>query len=271
MRIVRFVSRPQTPASWGWVSEGKVGVLDGSPFGEFRREEAVLPLESVRLLAPVRPGKILGVGRNFAAHAAEHQAEVPELPLLFLKAPSSVIGPGEAIRLPPQSKQVEHEAELAVVIGHSGRWIPAEEAEHYILGYTVANDVTARDLQRLDGQWARAKSFDTFCPLGPWVETEFDPSDALITCRVNGQLRQMASTGGLIFSVRQLVAFLSSVMSLEPGDVILTGTPAGVGPLAHGDEVTVEIEGIGQLTNPVRTDVRASQSFHSGGGVSPWV
>lgn len=266
MRIVRFVSRPQAPAAWGWVSEGKVGVLDGSPFGEFRRAEAVLPLDSVRLLAPVRPGKILGVGRNFAAHAAEHQAEVPELPLLFLKAPSSVIGPGEAIRLPPQSKQVEHEAELAVVIGHNGRWIPPEEAGHYILGYTIANDVTARDLQRLDGQWARAKSFDTFCPLGPWIETAFDPADAVITCRVNGQLRQMASTRDLVFPVRHLVAFASSVMSLEPGDVILTGTPAGVGPLIDGDEVTIEIEGIGQLINPVRAEAHAGESIPARGG-----
>lgn len=270
MRIVRFLSRPQAPASWGWVSEGKVGVLDGSPFGEFRREEAVLPVESVRLLAPVRPGKIIGVGRNFAAHAAEHQAEVPELPLLFLKAPSSVIGAGEPVVLPPQSRQVEHEAELAVVIGHGGRWIPAEEAQQYILGYTVANDVTARDLQRQDGQWTRSKSFDTFCPLGPWIETEFDPADALVTCSVNGQLRQMASTRDLVFPVRQLVAFISSVMSLEPGDVILTGTPAGVGPLADGDEVTAEVEGIGQLINPVRAEVRAGESIRPSGGVSPW-
>lgn len=271
MRIVRFVSRPRASVAWGWVREGKVGVLEGSPFGEFRREEAVLPLEAVRLLAPVEPGKILGVGRNFAAHAAEHQAEVPELPLLFLKAPSSVIGPGEAIRLPPQSKQVEHEAELAVVIGHGGRWISPEDADWHILGYTIANDVTARDLQRLDGQWARAKSFDTFCPLGPWIETEFEPSDALITCRVNGQLRQMASTRDLVFSVRQLVAFISSIMTLAPGDVILTGTPAGVGPLVPGDEVTIEIEGIGQLSNPVRADARAGEAIPSGGGTSPWV
>lgn len=270
MRIIRFLSRPQAPASWGWVSEGKVGVLDGSPFDAFRREEAVLPVESVRLLAPVRPGKIIGVGHNFAAHAAEHEAELPELPLLFLKAPSSVIGPGEPILLPPQSRQVEHEAELAVVIGHGGRWIPADEAQQHILGYTVANDVTARDLQRRDGQWTRSKSFDTFCPLGPWIETDFDPADALVTCWVNGQVRQMASTRDLVFPVQQLVAFISSVMSLEPGDVILTGTPAGVGMLVDGDDVAVEIEGIGRLTNPVRAEVRAGESIHPAGGVSPW-
>ncbi|MEW6567881.1 MAG: fumarylacetoacetate hydrolase family protein [Chloroflexota bacterium] len=270
MRIVRFVSRPQAPASWGWIAEGHVGVLDGSPFGLFRREEAVLALESVRLLPPVRAGKIIGVGHNYAAHAAEHEAEVPPLPLLFLKAPSSLIGPGEAIRLPPQSRQVEHEAELAVVIGLGGRWIPAQRAEEHILGYTVANDVTARDLQRQDGQWARAKSFDTFCPLGPWIETEFDPADALVTCTVNGQLRQMASTRDLVFPVRQLVAYISSVMSLEPGDVILTGTPAGVAPLADGDEVTAEIEGLGRLTNPVRAEVHTGETTTSPGGRPQW-
>ncbi|HPO59722.1 MAG TPA: fumarylacetoacetate hydrolase family protein, partial [Anaerolineaceae bacterium] len=178
------------------------------------------------------------------------------IPLLFLKPPSSVIGPGEAILLPPQSRQVEHEAELAVVIGRLGRWIPPEAALDYVFGYTVANDVTARDLQRRDGQWTRGKGFDTFCPLGPWIETDYDPYDNLITCRVNGEIRQMASTRDMIFPVQQLVAFASSVMTLEPGDVILTGTPAGIGPLLDGDEVAVDIEGIGELRNPVKADVR---------------
>lgn len=270
MRIVRFLTKPQSTPTWGWVAGERVGVLDGSPFADFRREEAVLPVEAVRLLAPVQPGKIVGVGRNYVAHAAEHEAEVPKLPLLFLKAPSSVIGPGEPILLPPQSQQVEHEAELAVVIGHRARWIRPEEAEDHVLGYMVANDVTARDLQRRDEQWTRAKGFDTFCPLGPWIETEFDPVDALVTCSVNGQLRQMGSTRDMVFPVRQLIAFISSIMSLNPGDVIITGTPGGVGPLVHGDEVTAEIEGIGRLTNPVRTDVRAESIPPHQGGELRW-
>jgi 2-keto-4-pentenoate hydratase/2-oxohepta-3-ene-1,7-dioic acid hydratase in catechol pathway len=152
---------------------------------------------------------------------------------------------------------VEHEAELAVVIGEGGRWIRPEEAQAHVLGYTAGNDVTARDLQARDGQWSRAKGFDTFCPLGPWIETELDPADALIRCTVNGQLRQMSSTRDMVFPVRQLVAFISSVMTLEPGDVILTGTPSGVGALAPGDEVMVEIDGLGRLVNPVLTDTRA--------------
>jgi len=163
-------------------------------------------------------------------------------------------GPGEPILIPPQSSQVEHEAELAVVLGQRGRWLTPEEAGEAILGYTVANDVTARDLQRRDGQWTRGKGFDTFCPLGPWIETDLNPADALITCWVNGQIRQMASTRDMVFPVRQLIAFASSVMMLEPGDIILTGTPAGVGPLESGDVLTAEIEGIGELSNPVKLD-----------------
>lgn len=256
MRIVRFAQSSDSPPIWGWLADDRIGVLNGSPFGEYRREEAVLPLHQARLLAPVRPGKVICLGRNYAAHAAEHESEVPDLPLLFLKPPSSVVGPGDTILLPQQSSQVEHEAELAVVIRQAGRWIPADQVEQHILGYTVANDVTARDLQQHDGQWTRGKGFDTFCPLGPWIETELDPSDALITCTVSGQLRQMGSTRDMVFPVRQLVAFISSVMTLEPGDILLTGTPSGVGPLIDGDEVTIEIEGIGTLTNPVRADRR---------------
>jgi len=184
---------------------------------------------------------------------------VPELPLLFLKPPSSVIGPGEPILLPPQSENVEHEAELALVIGRGGRWIRPEKAADHILGYTAANDVTARDLQRRDGQWTRGKGFDTFCPIGPWIETDLDPADALITCYVSGQMRQMGSTRDMLFPVLILVAFISSVMTLNAGDVILTGTPAGVGPLHDGDEVTVEVEGIGELTNPVRSEKRQAE------------
>jgi 2-keto-4-pentenoate hydratase/2-oxohepta-3-ene-1,7-dioic acid hydratase in catechol pathway len=165
-----------------------------------------------------------------------------------------VIGPGDKVLLPPQSQRVEHEAELAVVIGRRGRWISLEEALDYVLGYTIANDITARDLQFRDGQWTRGKGFDTFCPFGPWIETDFDPSDALVTCHVNGEMRQMASTRDMVFSVRQLIAFISSVMTLEPGDLLLTGTPAGVGLLVPGDVVEVSIEGLGTLRNPVASE-----------------
>lgn len=253
MRLVRFQIQNED-AQLGWVFEDRIGPIEGSIFGMFQRKEALYPIESVRLLPPVQPSKIICVGRNYVAHAKEHQSEVPELPLLFLKPPSSLIGAEEAILLPPQSQQVEHEAELAVVIGKRGRWIEPENTSQHILGYTIANDVTARDLQRRDGQWTRSKGFDTFCPLGPWIETDFDPSDALITCRVNGQIRQMASTRDMVFNVRQIVAFASSVMTLEPGDVLLSGTPAGVGILLPGDIVEVSIEGIGTLRNPVKEE-----------------
>jgi len=242
------------------LADDRIGVLDGTPFDEFRREEAQLPFDHAEILPPVQPSKIICVGRNYAAHAAEHDAEPPDLPLLFLKPPTSIIGPNETILLPPQSKRVEHEAELALVISQRGRWIRKEDAGEHILGYTAANDVSARDIQFADGQWTRGKGFDTFCPIGPWIDTELDPADALITCSVNGQMRQMASTRDMIFSVPNLVAFISSVMTLEAGDLILTGTPAGVGPLLDGDEVTVEIEGLGALTNPVRSDKRSPQT-----------
>ncbi|MBN2550715.1 MAG: fumarylacetoacetate hydrolase family protein [Anaerolineales bacterium] len=254
MRFIRY-QKGNEVAAFGWILEEpaglSVGPVEGSPFGEFRRLEAVQPLDSVHLLAPAAPAKIICVGRNYVAHAKEHNADVPEVPLLFLKPPTAVIGPGDKIVLPPQSQQIEHEAELAVVIGRGGRWIRPEEASNHILGYTVALDVTARDLQRRDGQWTRAKGFDTFCPIGPWIETDFDPADGVITCSVNGEMRQMGSTRDMVFSVRQLIAFASSVMTLEPGDLILTGTPSGVGPLQAGDIVEVTIEGIGTLQNPV--------------------
>lgn len=254
MRFVRFRHK-NDPARFGWVQgEGpdmKIGYIDGSPFTDYRRLEASLPFSGVRLLPPVQPTKIICVGRNYAEHAREHQAEVPDVPLLFLKPPSSLIGAGENIILPPQSQQVEHEAELVVVIGKSGRWITPETALDYVLGYTIANDVTARDLQRRDNQWTRAKGFDTFCPLGPWVDTDFNPADAMITCTVNGEMRQMASTRDMVFNVRQLITFASSVMTLEPEDVLLTGTPAGVAPLRPGDIVEVAIDRLGSLKNPV--------------------
>jgi 2-keto-4-pentenoate hydratase/2-oxohepta-3-ene-1,7-dioic acid hydratase in catechol pathway len=192
------------------------------------------------------------VGRNYVEHAKELGNEVPKVPLIFMKPPSSIIANGETILLPPQSAQVEHEAELVIVIGKRGRNVTAEEARKYIFGYTVGNDVTARDLQKSDGQWTRAKGFDTFCPFGPWIDTDFDPSDAVITCRVNGQMRQMASTRDMVFNVGVLIAYISSVMTLEPGDLIFTGTPSGVAELKNGDKVEVEIEGLGRLSNPVK-------------------
>ncbi len=250
MQIVRYKAATGK-VEFGWVYEGKVGSIEGSPFTEYRRQVAEIPIEEVQLLPPIVPTKIICVGRNYVAHAEEHDAEVPQIPLLFLKPPSAVVGPQEKIILPPQSQRVDHEAELVVVIGKRGRWIQTDEAFDFVLGYTIGNDVTARDLQRRDGQWTRGKGFDTFCPIGPWVETEFDPADALISCHVNGEMRQMASTRDMVFSVRQLITFASSVMTLEPGDLLFSGTPAGVSPLSPGDAVMVSIEGIGELTNHV--------------------
>lgn len=250
MKFLRYEDKMGNP-NFGWLSEDTIGPIEGTPFGEFRRLEASLPLKSAKLLAPIEPGKIICLGRNYAAHAREHGAEVPEVPLIFLKPISSVIGPEAKILLPPQSEQVEHEAELAVIIGKRGRWIKPEEALNYILGYTAANDVTARDLQRRDGQWTRSKGFDTFCPLGPWIDTDFDPSDTMITCHVNGEMRQMGSTRDMVFGINQLIAFITSIMTLEPGDVILTGTPAGVSPIHTGDVVEVTVEGLGTLRNTV--------------------
>jgi 2-keto-4-pentenoate hydratase/2-oxohepta-3-ene-1,7-dioic acid hydratase in catechol pathway len=255
MKFIRY-QLGSGESCYGWVLEDRVGQLDGTPLGEYRRLDLNIPLENVKLLPPVLPGKIIGVGRNYIEHAKEHNVEIPDTPLLFLKPPSSIIGPEEAIILPPQSHQVEHEGELAVVIGKEGRWIQPEKAHEYILGFTIGNDVTARDLQRKDGQWTRGKGFDTFCPLGPWIETDLDVSDTLITCRVNQGLRQMSSTKEMVFSVDQLIAYSSSIMTLFPGDVILTGTPAGVGPLQEGDIVEVKVEGIGLLRNHIKNSVK---------------
>jgi 2-keto-4-pentenoate hydratase/2-oxohepta-3-ene-1,7-dioic acid hydratase in catechol pathway len=253
MRIIRYLN-PKNEPQYGWVLEDKVGPIEGSIFSQFRRSDAGQDLADVKLLYPVQPTKVICVGRNYAAHAKEHDAEIPEVPILFFKPPSALISPGDKILLPPQSERVEHEAELCVVFGRRGRWIQPDQVPDYILGYTVANDVTARDLQFSDGQWTRGKGFDTFLPLGPWIETEFDPADSLVTSHVNGDLRQMASTRDMIFTIRQLVTFVSSVMTLEPGDILLTGTPAGVGPLQPGDVVEVSVEGIGTLQNPVASE-----------------
>ena len=257
MRFIRYSIEGEPPQP-GWLlgdsPDAVIGPIEGSLYQDFRRLEANIPLESAHLYAPVQPSKIICIGRNYAAHAKEHQAEVPEVPLLFLKPPSSIIGPNESISLPPQSRQIEHEAELVVVIGKRGRWIAPQDALEYILGYTIGNDVTARDLQRRDGQWTRGKGFDTFCPVGPWIETDFDPADSVITCHVNNEMRQMASTRDMVFGVGQLIGFASSVMTLEAGDLLFTGTPSGVGPLSPGDEVVVTVEGLGSLTNQVRAE-----------------
>ncbi|MEZ5175781.1 MAG: fumarylacetoacetate hydrolase family protein [Acidimicrobiia bacterium] len=251
MKIVR-IDAEADDITYGTVEPDGIRLYHGSPFFQWERSETVLPITKVKLLAPVIPTKVIAVGKNYTDHAAEMDSEVPDRPLIFLKPPTSVIGPLAPIRIPPQSNEVHHEGELAAVIGKVARQVPADEAASCILGYTAANDVTARDLQRLDGQWARAKGFDSFCPLGPAIDTEFDPTEAhRITCSVNGETRQEGLTSDLVFDVGQIVEFVTSVMTLLPGDVILTGTPAGVGPIEAGDRVEVEIEGIGTLMNPV--------------------
>lgn len=211
------------------------------------------PIESVRLLAPCVPSKIVCIGRNYREHAAELGNEVPKEPLLFLKAPSSVIAPGEAIRMPSQSKRVDFEGELAVVIGkRASRIGEKEDVRPYIRGYTVVNDVTARDLQKSDGQWSRAKGFDTFCPMGPLVTDEIDPwKGVTVETRLNGEVKQHGTTLDLIFDIATLLRHITAAMTLLPGDVIPTGTPSGVGPMQAGDRVEVSIEGIGTLANPL--------------------
>lgn len=252
-RLVRYET-PDGPR-WGILDGEEIRELLGDPFGRWTTGATVGRLGEIPLLAPVAPTKILCVGRNYPAHAAEHGAEVPAEPLFFLKPPSAVVGPEEFIVLPPQSQRVEYEAELALVIGRRGRNIRPEEAWNYVLGVTCANDVTARDLQRRDGQWTRAKGFDTFCPVGPWVVlglSEEEVADLSVVCRVNGEVRQRGRTSEMVFSPAVLIAWISAVMTLEPGDLLLTGTPAGVGPLHPGDIVEVEVEGIGVLRNYVR-------------------
>lgn len=226
--------------------------MRGHPFGDLDLVDASIPLAQLRLLPPVLPSKVVAIGKNYADHIAEFDAATPDEPLMFLKPNTSVIGPGGTIVLPEPATRVDHEAELAVVIGRLCRHVAAEDAEAVILGYTCGNDVTARDLQARDGQWTRAKGFDTFCPLGPWIETTAPGADAQIVCRVNGEERQRAPLADLLFDVPRLIEAVTSVMTLLPGDVILTGTPAGVGPLHDGDQVQVAIDGIGELNNEVR-------------------
>jgi 2-keto-4-pentenoate hydratase/2-oxohepta-3-ene-1,7-dioic acid hydratase in catechol pathway len=206
----------------------------------------------VKLLAPVVPSKIVCIGKNYAAHAAEIGEEVPDEPLIFLKPSTSIVGPGEAIVLPWQSEHVDLECELTIVIGKITKNIEQEDVDAHIWGYTIANDVTARDLQFEDGQWARSKGFDTFCPLGPWIETDFDVESATLESRINDEVIQHADTTDMVFNVREIVSHVSKNMTLLPGDIILTGSPAGITPIKNGDIIECEIEGIGTLINPVQ-------------------
>jgi 2-keto-4-pentenoate hydratase/2-oxohepta-3-ene-1,7-dioic acid hydratase in catechol pathway len=255
MRICR-ISHPSLP------SPRFAGVLGSSVFPlstDYNFEDIVvptdaevLPLNEVKLVAPVTPSKVVCVGRNYREHAAELGNKMPDEPLLFLKAPSAVISPGDPIELPEASQQVEHEGELGVVIGRLARKIPqSEDPLRYVFGYTCVNDVTARDLQRKDVQFTRGKSFDTFCPVGPWIETELDPRSASVETRLNGEVKQKGNTADMAFPVAFLIRYISEIMTLYPGDLIATGTPAGVSRMKHGDTVEVEVSGIGVLKNHV--------------------
>ncbi|MEU9026868.1 fumarylacetoacetate hydrolase family protein [Streptomyces sp. NPDC048383] len=264
MRIARFsidgnvaFGAVEGDAAPGAEGELVLDIIKGIPFADFELSGTKVPLAKVRLLPPVLPNKIVAVGRNYAEHAAElgnslvDEQGALEPPLTFFKPSTSVVGSGDPITYPPFSQDLHHEAELAVVIGRMCREVPKERVKDVILGYTCANDVTARDVQRREKQWARAKGFDSSCPLGPWIETDLDPSDLTIQCTVNGEQRQLGRTSDMVRSIEDLIVHISEAMTLLPGDVILTGTPAGVGPLNVGDEVAVTIEGIGTLTNKV--------------------
>ncbi|MEP7359793.1 MAG: fumarylacetoacetate hydrolase family protein [Anaerolineales bacterium] len=238
----------------GYLEGENIGSLSGDLFGDFVRGGLVARRSEVRLLAPVQPGKILSVMFNFSDRLRELDTPAPDLPPIFFKAPSAVVGPGQAIRLPAQARQVAPGAELAVVIGRPGRWITPEDAPRHILGYTCANSVLALDIANLDQAWTRASSFDTFCPLGPAIATHVNPAQLMIRSTVNGATRQMSSSHDMLFGVPQVIAFVSAAMTLWPGDVILMGSPAGAGLLEPGDTVEVIIEGIGALSNPVTGD-----------------
>ncbi|GAA4483258.1 fumarylacetoacetate hydrolase family protein [Microbacterium panaciterrae] len=253
MKIARFSH--DDGIKYGILDEGELVVLAGDPmFAGYETTGERVPLADAALLAPVIPrSKVVCVGKNYHDHAAEMGGEAPAEPLLFLKPNTAVIGPGDTIVRPTAlSDRTEHEGELVVVIGRIAKNVPAEKAHQYVFGYTVGNDVTARDLQRKDGQWARAKGFDTFCPLGPWIETDVALDEAELTTRVNGAVRQHAPLSDMIHSVADIIAYASAVFTLLPGDVIMTGTPAGVGTFEAGDTVEVEISGIGTLRNSVR-------------------
>lgn len=258
MRIVRF----SPPASAGISTDPHFGVLNdqgeilvikGDPiYSGIVPTDKKVDIEDVRLLAPVIPrSKVVCVGKNYADHAAEMNSAVPDEPIIFLKPNTAVIGPEETIQWPAMAPSIDYEGELAIVISRICKDVPKEKYSDVVYGYTIANDVTSRELQKRDGQWMRAKSFDTFCPLGPWIETEFTPGSQRIETIVDGVVKQSASISSMIFDVPTIINFVSSVMTLLPGDVILTGTPSGIGPMAAGDKVQISIEGIGQLTNIV--------------------
>jgi len=236
---------------YGVITGDKIELITGLPWPDISDPVAALNLADVKILAPVIPSKVVCVGKNYADHAKEMGGEVPAEPVIFIKPNTTVIGEGDYIVLPPQSVNVHHEAELAIVIGALAKNVEVDRADEVIFGYTCANDVTARDLQNSDGQWTRSKSFDTFCPLGPWIETDLDPQDLAISCSVNGEIRQDGNTSDLVRSAREMVSWISHMMTLLPGDVILTGTPAGVSQIVNGDSVAVTIADIGTLTNPV--------------------
>lgn len=258
MKFCRFVtlgsSTPQsTGALYGLLEGDHIRDISGPPWSSWSKGSRTWPVDDVRLLAPVDPGKIVCVGRNYAAHAAELGNEVPKEPLIFLKPPSAIIGPGEPIFLTPQSQRVEHEGELALIVGRRCSQLKdSDDPLTYLLGYSCLNDVTARDLQKSDVQFTRAKGFDTFCPVGPHIETELDPTDVLVELHVNGAIRQSGRTSLMVYPVAFLVRWISRVMTLNPGDLIATGTPAGVGPLVAGDVVEVSVGGVGVLRNPVQ-------------------
>ncbi|MBW1713200.1 MAG: fumarylacetoacetate hydrolase family protein [Deltaproteobacteria bacterium] len=252
MRLVRFDHNGRV--SYGRLEGDGVRPLAGPPWQGLEALGPALPLAAVRLLAPVLPSKIIAVGLNYRDHARESGMKPPDEPLIFSKAVSALIGPGQPVRLPGWAGRVDYEAELAVVIGRKAKNLPQDRAAEAILGLTCLNDVTARQLQRQDGQFTRAKGFDTFCPLGPWIETDLDSTDLAVRAELNGRLVQEGRTRDMIFSVEALISHITRVMTLHPGDVIATGTPAGVGPLSAGDEIVVEVENVGHLANPVTAD-----------------
>jgi 2-keto-4-pentenoate hydratase/2-oxohepta-3-ene-1,7-dioic acid hydratase in catechol pathway len=254
MKFCRFISATNSAPGYGIVEADSIREINGRPWAKWTAGDRSFPIDECRLLAPVEPSKIVCVGRNYAAHAAELGNEMPKEPLIFLKPPSSVIGPGDAIVIPRASQRVEHEGELGLLIGKICSQLSNDEDPlSYVLGYACVNDVTARDLQKADVQFTRAKGFDTFCPVGPHIETQLDPRNVLVEARVNSSLRQSGSTQLMAFPVAFLVRWISRVMTLVPGDLIATGTPAGVGPLVAGDSVEVSVAGIGVLRNVVHS------------------
>ena len=249
MRYVRY--RRGGQERYGQLEDPSVRPLSGAPWLGGIPDGPPVPLAEVQLLAPVQPSKIVCVGRNYVAHAKEMGWEMPKEPLIFLKPSTAVVGPGDEIRCPPQSKEVHYEAELAVVVGRTLTRVSPVEAKVGVLGWSCLNDVTARDIQREEKQFTRAKGFDTFCPIGPWIETNLDPNDLSVVCRVNGAERQRGYVKDMAFDPFAVVSYVSHVMTLLPGDVIATGTPEGVGAIQRGDWVEVEVSGIGVLKNPV--------------------